>query len=162
MPHPDELPEEDQFGRMRYLELCREMGISPASQILKYLESEAMHVVHYGGWPPGWSPWVWLPSAHWSMTAPRVTVRHGYTVAGHTHPMAGRRGKGMQTAWVPRVRAVRCTPAVPPYRASPCGQTGWLRSRATSLHLAGGAATAVRLLPTYTGNTPFTASCCTR
>jgi hypothetical protein len=44
----DELPEEDQFGRVKYLELCREMGISPASQIVKYLESESMHVVHYG------------------------------------------------------------------------------------------------------------------
>ena len=44
----DELPEEDQFGRMKYLESCQALAISPASQILKFLESEEVHVVHYG------------------------------------------------------------------------------------------------------------------
>jgi hypothetical protein len=44
----DELPEEDQFGRMKYLETCQALAVSPASQILKFLESEEVHVVHYG------------------------------------------------------------------------------------------------------------------
>ncbi|KAJ9518537.1 hypothetical protein QJQ45_018553 [Haematococcus lacustris] len=44
----EDVVEEDQFGRIRYLELCQELQISPVSQILKFLESEEMHITHYG------------------------------------------------------------------------------------------------------------------
>ncbi|KAJ9518781.1 hypothetical protein QJQ45_026057 [Haematococcus lacustris] len=65
----EDVIEEDQFGRIRYLELCQELQISPVSQvqrycslltqddsahtqtarsILKFLESEEMHITHYG------------------------------------------------------------------------------------------------------------------
>lgn len=39
----DEPPEEDQFGRMAYLQKCQELGINPASQILRFLEVMAPH-----------------------------------------------------------------------------------------------------------------------
>ncbi|KAG1657276.1 hypothetical protein FOA52_005470 [Chlamydomonas sp. UWO 241] len=44
----EELPEEDQFGRAAYLRACAKMGISPASQVLKFLETSEMHIHHYG------------------------------------------------------------------------------------------------------------------
>eukprot|EP00955_Chlamydomonas_euryale_P041401 351965-Chlamydomonas_euryale.AAC.25 len=44
----DEPPEEDQFGRMVYLRKCSELGISPVSQIMKFLEMRDMHIHHYG------------------------------------------------------------------------------------------------------------------
>lgn len=105
---------------MRYLELCREMGISPASQILKYLESEAMHVVHYGGWPTGRAAWVagckntQHASEHDGLACGcEDGVRRGGTYAAGPPASHGRmqwKG-GTHTAWVPGVRAVPCTPA---------------------------------------------------
>ncbi|KAF5827747.1 flagellar associated protein [Dunaliella salina] len=44
----DEVPEEDLFGRNRYLAKCQELRISPVSQVLKFLESQEMHITHYG------------------------------------------------------------------------------------------------------------------
>ena len=40
--------QEDQFGRMAYLIRCQELGITPASQILRFLETDEMHVGAYG------------------------------------------------------------------------------------------------------------------
>ena len=40
--------QEDQFGRMAYLTKCQELGITPASQVLRFLETEEMHVGAYG------------------------------------------------------------------------------------------------------------------
>lgn len=44
----DDPPEDDQYGRTLYLRKCSELGISPASQVMKFLETEDMHIHHYG------------------------------------------------------------------------------------------------------------------
>lgn len=40
---PDEPPEEDQFGRLIYLQRCRELGLSPVSQV----QSVHQHLWHW-------------------------------------------------------------------------------------------------------------------
>lgn len=40
--------EDDQYGRIAYLAKCEELGINPVSQVLRFLETEEMQVMHYG------------------------------------------------------------------------------------------------------------------
>lgn len=48
-PDDEELSaEDDQYGRIAYLTKCDELAINPVSQILRFLETEEMQVMHYG------------------------------------------------------------------------------------------------------------------
>ena len=44
----DMAAEDDQYGRIAYLSKCEELGITPVSQVLRFLETEEMQVMHYG------------------------------------------------------------------------------------------------------------------
>mmetsp|Transcript_51409 Transcript_51409/g.164368 ORF Transcript_51409/g.164368 Transcript_51409/m.164368 type:complete len:378 (-) Transcript_51409:52-1185(-) len=39
---------DDMYGKQTYLTACEELGITPVSQILKYMEQEDISVMHYG------------------------------------------------------------------------------------------------------------------
>lgn len=45
---PDEEEPPDDTGKQAYLAKCLELGLTPVSQVLKYLEHDDLHVAHYG------------------------------------------------------------------------------------------------------------------
>ena len=39
---------QDSFGKHTYLSECKALGLTPAAQIVKYLDSRGLYLTHYG------------------------------------------------------------------------------------------------------------------